>query len=83
MCTQLPPSELRQRFQTALNNAITHGRSPIDGTGLGPLTQAAVTVVAQDHPDADADQIADAYDAFELEPGYPTNAATCTAKWSC
>lgn len=69
MCTQPLPSELRQRFQSALNDAITRGRSAMDGSGLGPLTRAAVRVVAEEHPNAEADLIADAYDAFELEHG--------------
>lgn len=69
MCAQPLPSELRKRFQTALNQAIAHGRSPLDGSGLGPLTQAAVALVANEHPYADADQIADAYDAFVEEHG--------------
>jgi hypothetical protein len=38
-------------------------------SGLGPRTQAAVTLVAKEHPDADADQIAAAYDAFAQEHG--------------
>jgi hypothetical protein len=42
---------------------------PLDGSGLGPLTQAAVTLVAEEHPDADADQIADANDGFAQEHG--------------
>ncbi len=67
MCTQLPPSELRERFQTALNSAIAHGRRPLDESGLGPLTQAAVALVATEHPYADAEHIANAYDAFTLE----------------
>ncbi|WP_458317564.1 hypothetical protein [Mycolicibacterium brisbanense] len=67
MCDQLPPSELRERFQTALNHAIAHGRSPLAESGLGPLTQAAVALVAAEHPYAEADHIADAYDAFAQE----------------
>jgi hypothetical protein len=41
----------------------------LDEPGLGPLTQAAVRLVAQEHPYADADQIAEAYDAFVKEHG--------------
>lgn len=61
------PSELQQRFQIALNNAIARGRVPAHDTGLGPHTFSAVTAVAQDHPDATAELIADAYDAFHRE----------------
>lgn len=42
------PSELQQRFQTALNNAIARGARPRPDTGLGrPHT---VTTVAQRPP---------------------------------
>jgi hypothetical protein len=61
------PSELQQRFQTALNNAIARGRVPTPDTGLGPRTFTAVTAVAHDHPDATAQLIASAYDAFHHE----------------
>jgi len=65
--TESPPSELQQRFLIALNNAITRGRAPGHDTGLGPRTLAAMTLVAQDHPDATAELIADAYDTFNGE----------------
>lgn len=38
-------------------------------SGLGPDTVAAIDEVAYEHPDADADCIASAYDAFEREHG--------------
>ena len=38
-------------------------------SGLGPDTVAAIREVAYEHPDADADCIAAAYDAFEREHG--------------
>lgn len=65
--TEPQPSELQQRFQAALNHAIARGRAPAHDTGLGPRTLTAVTAVAHDHPDATADLIADAYDAFHRE----------------
>lgn len=63
-----PPAELRQRFLIALNDAITRGRAPGHDVGLGhPHTLAAMTLVAQDHPDATAELIAEAYDTFNSE----------------
>lgn len=69
VCAQPPLSGLREHFQIALNNAIVQGRCPLHGAGLGPLTQAAVKLVAEARPDADPDQIAAAYDAFAREHG--------------
>lgn len=67
MDAESPPAELQKRFLIALNNAITRGRAPGHDTGLGPHTLAAMTLVAQDHPDATAELIADAYDTFNSE----------------
>lgn len=61
--------QLRQRFQTALNSALTRGHSPSRFTGLGQQTLTAVTLVAAEHPDASADLIAAAYDTFLREHG--------------
>lgn len=61
------PSELQRRFQIALSNAIARGHVPTHDTGLGQHTLTAVTAVAQDHPDATAAPIADAYDAYDRE----------------
>jgi hypothetical protein len=63
------PQELRASFQTILNLALTRGRSAPRGSGLGPDAVAAIDEVAYEHPDADADCIAAAYDAFEREHG--------------
>lgn len=63
------PQELRAAFQTILNLALTRGRSAPRGCGLGPDTVAAIDEVAYDHPDADPDCIAAAYDAFKREHG--------------
>jgi hypothetical protein len=64
---QQSSAELRERFQDALHNAITRGRNPLGELGFGPRTQAAVRLAAAEHPDAGADLIADAYDAFAQE----------------
>ena len=66
-----PPSadELRATFQGLLNLALTRGRATPGSCGLGPQTRAAIDAVAYDHPDAEADGIAAAYDAFEREHG--------------
>ena len=63
------PDELRTTFQGLLNQALTRGRATRSNCGLGPCTLAAIDVVAYDHPDAEADCIAAAYDAFHREHG--------------
>ena len=63
------PDELRATFQGLLNQALTRGRAARTNCGLGPGTLAAIDVVAYDHPDAEADCIAAAYDAFYREHG--------------
>ena len=64
-------TELRERFQTNLNNAIARRRSPGDGSGLHPSVRAAISAVATAHPDAGADLIAMACDVFDREHGKP------------
>ncbi|HEY2197297.1 MAG TPA: hypothetical protein VGH69_06270 [Mycobacterium sp.] len=61
--------ERRTTFQELLNLALTRGRATSDCCGLGPGTRAAIDVVAYDHPDAEADCVAAAYDAFDREHG--------------
>jgi hypothetical protein len=65
------PEQLRSIFQGLLNPALTRGLVTPSSCGLGPNTLAAMNVVAYDHPDAEADCIAAAYDAFahERPPG--------------
>ena len=64
MCAAPSPAELRQRFQQLLNAAIADGHVPDSDAGLGPRTLAAITQVSREHPEATADQIASAHDAF-------------------
>jgi hypothetical protein len=66
-----PPSrdELRTTFQGLLNLALTRGRATSGCCSLGLGTRAAIDVVAYEHPDAEADCIAAAYDAFDREHG--------------
>jgi hypothetical protein len=61
--------ELRTTFQELLNLALTRGRATSGYCGLGPGTRAAIDVVAYDHPDAEAECISAAYDAFDREHG--------------
>jgi hypothetical protein len=61
--------QLRATFQRLLNLALTRGRVTSSSCGLGPNTLAAINVVAYEHPDAEADCIAAAYDAFDHEHG--------------
>ncbi|MCG7597676.1 hypothetical protein ACXYX3_12675 [Mycobacterium sp. C3-094] len=63
------PDELRVNFQILLNSALTHGRAAARDCGLGPATIAAINAIAYDHPDAEADTVAAAYDAFSSEHG--------------
>jgi hypothetical protein len=63
------PDELRTTFQRLLHLALTRGRVTSSNTGLGPATLAAIDAVAHEHPDAEAELIAAAYDAFRLEHG--------------
>ena len=59
------PHKLRTTFQELLNHALTRGRVAPTPSCLGPTTRAAIDVVALDHPDAEAEVIAEAYDAFQ------------------
>ncbi len=59
--------ELRVNFQVLLNNALTHGRAASRECGLGPATVEAINAIAYDHPDAEAEAIAAAYDMFSAE----------------
>ncbi|MEH3139725.1 MAG: hypothetical protein PGN37_05990 [Mycobacterium kyogaense] len=70
MATPVPSNdELRVNFQVLLNSALTHGRAAARDCGLGPATVEAINAIAYDHPDAEADAIAAAYDAFGAEHG--------------
>lgn len=60
-------TDLRDAFQESLNCAIAHGQRPSRWIGLGDKTRTAIEAVAEEHPDATADHIADAYDAFAHE----------------
>ena len=64
-----PHDDLRATFQRLLNLALTRGRATPKGSGLGPETLAAIDGVAYDHPDAEAEGIAAAYDTFDREHG--------------
>ena len=60
-------ADARDAFQESLNCAIAHGRRPSRWIGLGDKTFTAIDVIAHEHPDATADHIAGAYDAFARE----------------
>jgi hypothetical protein len=57
--------ELRTTFQALLNLALTRGCATSGCCGLGSVTRTAIDVVAYDHPDAEAECIEAAYDAFD------------------
>ena len=60
---------MRDAFQESLNCAIAHGLRPSRWIGLGDKTFTAIDAIADEHPDATADHIAGAYDAFAREHG--------------
>ena len=62
-----PSADPRVTFEQALNDAITQGRMPAPGIGLGPNTHAAIAAVAREHPEATVEVIVTAYDAFAHE----------------
>jgi hypothetical protein len=64
-----PRQTLRETFQELLNLALTRGSATHEDSGLGPGTRAAIDAVAYDHPNAEADCIRAAYDAFHQEHG--------------
>lgn len=64
-------ADVRRAFQDSLNGAIVHGQRPSRRIDLGTKTYAAIDAVAQEHPDATANHIADAYDAFAREHSAP------------
>ena len=72
-------ADLRRAFQDSLNGAILHGLSPSRWLGLGAQTYAAIDEVAQEHPDATVNHIADAYDAFAREHSAPDPTPTVDA----
>ena len=63
------PDGRRQTFEFLLNQAIIVGDRPTEFCGFGPRTRAAIDVVARAHPEAAADHIAFAFDAFHAEHG--------------
>lgn len=67
--TEAPAEDPRSTFEVMLNAALVDGRIPAGSTILGSQTWAAVGVVARAHPDATAEEIAMAYDAFAWEHG--------------
>ncbi|MGB7504610.1 MAG: hypothetical protein WA965_04170 [Mycobacterium sp.] len=67
--TEVPTHDPRGDFQTALNAALIHGQTVSTSTLLGAHTSMAIDAVARAHPDATAEEIALAYDAFAREHG--------------
>ncbi|MBI3215763.1 MAG: hypothetical protein HYZ38_18230 [Mycobacterium sp.] len=61
------PDPHRQTFQEQLNKALICGQRPWKTPLLGPMTWSAIDAVACAHPEASADHIANAYDAYADE----------------
>jgi|GEM_PF-3875844 len=65
-------------FQDALLRAVTEGQSPSSTCNLGSETRSIIEAIAERHPEANPDLIADAYDAFDREAdgcGWPVSGA--------
>jgi hypothetical protein len=60
----------RWAFQVAVNRAVATGEICDGAVTLGPMTNRALSLIAMTHPDASADDIADAYSAFDVEHGH-------------
>lgn len=69
MLAQPSHEQVQRGFQGSLHRAIAYGLRPKASANLGDKTFAAVDAVALEHPDATADLIAAAYDAFDREHG--------------
>jgi hypothetical protein len=57
----------RHVFQDALIRAVTEGQKPSRTFNLGTRTRLIIESIAERHPEANPDLIADAYDAFDRE----------------
>ncbi len=68
MTAQPTRDQLHRGFQSSLHRAIAYGVRP-SAVQLGRETRAAIEAVALEHPDATADDITAAYDAFDREHG--------------
>jgi hypothetical protein len=66
-------SAAERTFRELLTAAITAGRRPLLTAQLGPASWAAIDAVAREHPDATADHVVAAHDAFAFE----VDDATC------
>jgi hypothetical protein len=60
-------TEAREKFRLLLDAAIAEGRYPCRDDELRPRAVAAVARVARQHPDATPEDIAAAFDVFDLE----------------
>lgn len=61
------PDAVRNRFKQLLHDAITRGNVAAGNVGLGPRTHAAIVRVADEHPEAPATLVAQAYETFHDE----------------
>jgi hypothetical protein len=63
-----PPSGIRYEvFHDALMCAVTEGQTPSRSCNLGRHARSIIETIADRHPEANPDLIADAYDAFDRE----------------
>lgn len=69
MLANQPNRTSYETFRDALLGAVVDGRFPPATCDLGPQSSAVIRSIAERHPEADPDLIADAYDAFDSEHG--------------
>jgi hypothetical protein len=69
------PDAIRNRFKQLLHGAIIRGDVATGDVGLGPRTRAAIARVADEHPEAPAMLVAQAYETFRDEHGASSRSA--------
>jgi hypothetical protein len=61
-----PQSRIRREvFQDALICAVTDGQFPSRTCDLGPTVRKVIETIAWQHPEANPELVADAFDAFD------------------
>jgi hypothetical protein len=68
MLAQPPLGTRHDVFKDALMRAVVDGQLPSRTCDLGHDTRAIIQAIAEHHPEANPNLIADAFDAFEREP---------------
>jgi hypothetical protein len=69
MLANPPPGNRYEIFKDALLQAVAEGQNPSRSCDFGHETRSIIQTIAERHPEANPDLIADAYDAFNRESG--------------